>query len=82
MAPSGDPFADEPEEGGVSVTATRTATATAAAAAMPIVVRNGMPAKPSPISAMSTVTPANTTAEPAVPVARDADSSASIPART
>ena len=64
------------------VTATSTATATAPAAAMPIVVRNGMPAKPRPMSAISTVTPAKTTAEPAVPVARDADSSGATPART
>ncbi len=56
--------------------------ATATAAAMPIVVRKGMPAKPKPMSAMSTVMPANTTADPAVPVARAADSSGSTPART
>ncbi len=64
------------------VIATSTATATAAAAAIPIVVRNGIPAKPRPISAMSTVMPAKTTADPAVPVARAADSSGSVPART
>lgn len=60
----------------------QTAMATATDAAMPIVVRNGMFAKPRPMSAMSTVMPANTTADPAVPVARAADSSGSIPSRT
>ena len=64
------------------VTEISTASATATAAAMPMVVRNGMPAKLSPTRAMSTVTPAKTTAEPAVPVARAADSSGSAPART
>ena len=46
------------------------------------VVRNGMRANDSPIRAMSTVTPAKTTADPAVPVARAADSSGSTPERT
>ena len=71
-----------PSRAGVRVRATTTAIATATAAAIPIVVRNGMPAKERPMRAMSTVTPAKTTAEPAVPVARAADSSGSMPART
>ena len=44
----------------------QTAIATPADAAMPITVRNGMFATASPQSAMITVVPANTTAEPAV----------------
>lgn len=72
----------KPSTAGVRVTAMATAIATATEAAMPIVVRNGMPAKPSPIKAMSTVIPAKTTADPAVPTARDADSSGSTPSRT
>ena len=64
------------------VTAIATATATDTDAAIPITVRNGIPAKPRPISAMSTVTPAKTTADPAVPVARAAESSGSMPVRT
>ena len=71
-----------PSIAGVRLSATSTAIATATAAAMPIVVRNGMPAKESPMRAMSTVTPANTTADPAVPVARAADSSGATPERT
>jgi hypothetical protein len=43
-------------------------------------VRNGMPTTARPERAMTTVSPANTTAEPAVPVARAADSSGSMPA--
>ena len=66
----------------MSETATSTAIATATEAAIPMVVRNGMPAKESPMRAMSTVTPAKTTAEPAVPVARATDSSGSTPSRT
>ena len=72
----------KPSIAGVRVRATSTAIATATAAAMPIVVRNGMRANDSPIRAMSTVTPAKTTADPAVPVARAADSSGSTPERT
>ena len=72
----------KPRKAGVSVSATSTAIATATEAAMPMVVRNGMLANERPISAISTVTPAKTTAEPAVPVARAADSSGATPART
>ena len=39
-----------------------------------------MPTTARPDSAMTTVSPAKTTAEPAVPVARAADSSGSMPA--
>ena len=55
--------------------------ATATAAAMPMVVRNGMPATDRPTSAIITVSPAKTTADPAVARARAADSSGSIPSR-
>ena len=79
--PTTRPFAN-PSRAGERVSATSTAIATATDAAMPIVVRNGMFASDSPMSAMSTVTPAKTTAEPAVPVARAADSSGSTPTRT
>ena len=72
----------KPRNAGVSVTAMSTAIATATDAAMPIVVRNGMFANERPIRAMSTVTPANTTADPAVPLARAADSSGAMPVRT
>ena len=51
---------------GSSVMATSTAIATPAEAAMPITVRKGMFATASPSSAMITVVPAKTTAEPAV----------------
>ncbi len=43
---------------------------TVAAAARPMAVRNGMPTTDSAASAISTVRPANTTAEPEVPTAR------------
>ncbi|CAH0151096.1 hypothetical protein SRABI128_00545 [Microbacterium sp. Bi128] len=79
--PTTRPFAN-PRNAGVRVSPMHTAIATATEAATPIVVRNGMPAKLRPMSAMSTVMPANTTADPAVPVARAADSSGSIPPRT
>ena len=58
----------------------RTAIATPTAAAMPMIDRNGMPATERPTSAIITVIPANTTAEPAVATARATDSSGSIPA--
>lgn len=61
------------------MSASSTSIATATAANRPIVVRNGMPATPSPARAMMTVRPAKTTAEPAVAVARDADSSTAMP---
>ena len=48
-----------------------TAIVTAAAAARPITVSTGIPATESPVSAITTVAPANTTALPAVANARD-----------
>jgi hypothetical protein len=42
-------------------------------------VRNGIPTTARPESAMTTVSPAKTTADPAVPTARAADSSGSMP---
>ncbi len=71
-----------PSKAGTRVRAMRTATATATAAAMPIVDRNGMPATDNPTSAIITVSPANTTADPAVARARAADSSGSRPSRS
>lgn len=67
---------------GSSEMAMSTAIATVPAAASPMMVRNGIPTTDRPASAMSTVSPANTTAEPAVPVARPIDSSMAIPARS
>jgi hypothetical protein len=71
----------KPSSAGWSVIATSTATATVPAAARPIVVRNGMFTTARPASAITTVAPANTTAEPAVPTARATASSAGRPAR-
>ena len=56
--------------------------ATPIAAATPIVVRKGIPATASPHSAMITVSPAKTTADPAVATARATDSSGSMPSRS
>ena len=53
--------------------------ATVTAAAMPMTARNGMPATDSPVSATMTVTPAKTTADPDVALARAAASSAGSP---
>ena len=64
------------------VIAMSTASVTVNAAASPITVRNGMPTTLSAASAMNTVSPANNTAEPAVPVARAMDSATGIPAIT
>ena len=50
---------------------------TVAAAARPMAVRNGMPTTESAESAISTVRPAKTTAEPAVPTAMPTASSRS-----
>ena len=61
-----------PRTAGSRVMATRTATATVAAADSAIAVRNGMLMIDSAASAMSTVRPANTTAEPALPTASPA----------
>ena len=57
-----------PRIAGSRVRETSTATKTVAAAARPMVARNGMPTTASD-RAMSTVRPAKTTAEPAVPTA-------------
>jgi hypothetical protein len=56
-----------------------TASPTATAAATPIVVRNGIPATVRPSRAITTVSPAKITADPAVAVARAIDSSTSRP---
>ncbi len=64
---------------GSSVSASDTATVTAAAAASPMTVSTGMPATVRPVSAMTTVAPANTTALPAVARARDIDSAGECP---
>ena len=60
--------------------AATTATATASAAEAPMMLRNGSPTTKSPSSATITVTPAKTTAFPAVPTAIAADSFGSSPA--
>ncbi len=72
------PFAS-PSRAGSSVVATPIAMTTATAAPTPMTERNGMPTTSSPSRAMITVTPANTTALPAVPTAIAADSSGSSP---
>ena len=72
------PFAS-PSSAGNRVVATPIAMSTATAAPTPITERNGMPTTSSPSSAMMTVTPAKTTALPAVPTAIAADSSGSSP---
>ena len=64
---------------GSRVRAITTASATATAAKTPITPRKGMLARVRPISAMQTVRPAKTTAEPAVATACATDSSGSIP---
>ena len=64
----------KPRNAGTRVRATRTAIATMPAATSPMVVRKGMPTTESPASAIITVAPAKTTALPAVPTARAADS--------
>ena len=68
-----------PSSAGSSVTAAATATRTANAAATPMTLRNGMPTTSSPSSAMMTVSPANTTAPPAVATDSAALSSGSCP---
>lgn len=68
-----------PSSAGSSVVATSTAISTAPAALRPITVRNGIPTTDSPAIAITTVSPANTTALPAVPTASAADSSGSNP---
>ena len=71
-----------PISAGSIVSAISTASATARAAKTPMIVRNGMFATLSPSSAMKTVRPAKTTAEPAVPTARPVASSRSEPLRS
>src|SRR5262249_58393411 len=68
-----------PSIAGSSVDAAQTATTTAIAAVKPRVETSGIPAKASEQSAITTVKPANTTAPPAVAVARAIDSRISIP---
>jgi hypothetical protein len=72
---------EKPITAGSSVTAIITASDTVAAAARPMTVRNGMFTTTSPVSAITTVAPANTTALPAVAVACAADSRGSMPSR-
>ena len=71
-----------PMNAGSSVSARTTSSATATAPKAPITVRKGTLARLSPIRAMTTVRPANTTAEPAVPTERAADSSTAMPAES
>lgn len=68
-----------PSSAGIMVRAISTAMATVPAAATPIFVSIGMLTTDRPTSAITTVRPAKTTAEPAVPVARPAASSRSRP---
>lgn len=63
-------FGQKPRSAGTRVRAISTAMVTAPAAARPILVSIGIPTTDSPASAMTTVSPANTTADPAVPTAR------------
>ncbi len=67
---------------GSSVTAAATATATTIAAEYPSALTIGMSASTSERSAMTTVPPANTTALPALPVARAIASSTGTPSRS
>ncbi len=69
----------KPRSAGTSVTAMKTAIATVPAAAMPIFVSIGMLTTARPTRAMMTVSPAKTTAVPAVPTARPAASWRSRP---
>ena len=71
-----------PSRAGSSVVAPATATTTAVAAQKPSFVTSGMPANSSDTSAITTVVPANSTAPPAVAVARAIDSSISMPSRS
>ena len=66
---------------GATVAATSTDTATVAAATRPISARIGMPESTRAASAMTTVAPANVTAEPAVATERATDSPSGIPWR-
>jgi hypothetical protein len=68
-----------PRIAGTSVSATSTATITAPAAASPILLSTGMPTTISPASAITTVRPAKTTADPAVPTASETASTAGSP---
>jgi hypothetical protein len=69
----------KPSIAGINVTAMAIATSTVPAAASPMTVRKGMPTTDRPARAMTTVMPANTTAPPAVALARAADSSTLCP---
>ncbi len=69
----------KPRSAGTSVTAMSTAMATVPAAVRPIFVSIGTLTTARPASAMMTVRPAKTTAEPAVPTARPAASARSRP---
>lgn len=67
-------FGQKPSSAGTTVKATSTATVTAPAAARPILVSVGMPTTDKPASAITKVTPAKTTADPAVPTVTPAAS--------
>ena len=69
-----------PSSAGSSVMAATTATRTTIAAAVAIMPTNAIPEIHSPSSAIATVIPANTTAWPAVAVARPIACSGSMPA--
>jgi len=68
-----------PRRAGSAVSASATSIVTAREANAPMIVRNGSCATAMPASAITFVTPAKTTAEPAVAVARATDSSSAIP---
>jgi hypothetical protein len=68
-----------PSIAGIMVSAMRTAMTTVPAAARPILVSIGTLTTARPARAITTVRPAKTTAEPAVPVARPTASSRSRP---
>ena len=68
-----------PSSAGVSVIAISTAIITVNAAESPSTVRNGSPGTASADRAMTTVSPAKTTALPLVPVARAMDSPSGTP---
>ena len=69
----------KPSSAGSSEIEASTITATTIAAEAPMIVAAGIPATTSPPMAMMTVPPANTTAWPAVAVARPIDSSTPTP---
>jgi hypothetical protein len=71
----------KPSRAGSRVSASVTITATVMPAMRPMIVIAVMPPMASPEMAMITVTPANSTAEPEVAMARPAASSTVMPAR-